>query len=267
MVIAIIAILASMLLPALSTAKNKATSISCINNLRQMGLASQVYATDYNDKWPANGGGDAGVDLLNPPANYVAKVWAEGREGSNLTDENSAAGLVSPKLSLLASYLKAKASFRCPGDKKPITKGGQVFMRPRSYSMNTFFAWEDDLHHNEPSARYRIFKKTAEVPRPNNFFVFGEVHPFSICRPQFGVHMDNSTIYHVPGNYHGKFSNFVFADGHAEAHKWANPKFNNPGLPETDGFWHNHEAQMPGVPAASIQTDLSWLKYHTTVLK
>jgi prepilin-type N-terminal cleavage/methylation domain-containing protein/prepilin-type processing-associated H-X9-DG protein len=266
-VIAIIAILASMLLPALSTAKNKASSISCINNVRQMGLAAQIYSTDYIDRWPANGGGDANVDLVNPPANYVARVWAEGREGSNLTDEKSADGLVSPKLSLLAPYLKARASFRCPGDRKPIVKGGQTFMRPRSYSMNTFFGWEGVLMHNEPSDKYRVFKKTAEVPRPNNYFLFGELHPFSICRPQFGVHMDNNTVYHVPGNYHGKSSNFAFADGHAESHKWTNPKFNNPNLPETDGFWHNHSAQMPGVTVAQIQNDLDWLKRHTTELR
>ena len=266
-VIAIIAILASLLLPALATAKNKANAISCINNFRQLGLAAQIYATDYNDRWPANGAGDANVNLANPPANYVASVWAEGREGSNLVDEKSAAGLISPQLSLLAPYLKARGSFRCPGDKKPINKGGQIFMRPRSYGMNTFFGWEGDLHHNEPGARYRNFKKTAEVPRSSNFFVFGEIHPFSICRPQFGVHMDDNTIYHVPGNYHGKSSNFAFADGHAESPKWMSPKFNNPQLAETDGFWHNHTAQMPGVTTAEIQNDLNWLKLHTTQLR
>src|ERR1039457_5233610 len=53
-VIAIIAILAAMLLPSLAKAKQKALAISSINNLKQLTLASQVYAVDFQDAIPPN---------------------------------------------------------------------------------------------------------------------------------------------------------------------------------------------------------------------
>src|SRR5436309_15680927 len=94
-VIAIIAILAAMLLPALSRAKQKSQGVACINHLKQLITASILYTVDNRDWWPLNNPGDDSVNLANPPANYVPKVWAEGREGSNLMDEPTAQGMVS----------------------------------------------------------------------------------------------------------------------------------------------------------------------------
>lgn len=54
-VIAIIAVLAALLLPALSKAKDTAKSIACRNNLKQWGLATQIYVTDHNDFLPPDG--------------------------------------------------------------------------------------------------------------------------------------------------------------------------------------------------------------------
>ncbi len=259
-VIAIIAILASMLLPALGRAKQKSQSVACINHLKQLATASAVYATDYRDWWPLNNEGDSGVNLANPPANYVPQVWVEGREGSNLISEQESEGMVSERVSLIAPYLKSKLIFRCPGDKKPWKINGQLITRPRSYGMNAYVAWDSSPWHDVPNEQtYVVFRKTSLGRSSSAIFMFGEIYPDSLCRPMFGVNMDANTIYHYPGNYHGQLSNFAFVDGHAEGHRWRDGQFCNPSPPPSN--WHDHTGNQAR-PSSAV--DLEWLKLHTT---
>src|SRR5687767_6378076 len=66
-VIAIIAILAALLLPTLSKSKEKAKTTVCLNNLKQWGLATQLYAADFNDYLPKDGKATpSDSDLANP---------------------------------------------------------------------------------------------------------------------------------------------------------------------------------------------------------
>jgi prepilin-type N-terminal cleavage/methylation domain-containing protein len=67
-VIAVIAILAAMLLPALASAKKRAQTISCLNNLRQWGLIFHLYTNDNDDVIPEEGDTSASiVSLVQPP--------------------------------------------------------------------------------------------------------------------------------------------------------------------------------------------------------
>lgn len=82
-VIAVIALLASMLLPALRTAKEKAREIQCMNNLKQIGIAGQMYSSDF-DSWivPLNLTGKYWMQLLweytNPNKIYYISYGADG---------------------------------------------------------------------------------------------------------------------------------------------------------------------------------------------
>src|SRR4029453_13208517 len=87
-VIAIIAILASMILPALAKAKTKAQGIGCMNNLKQMGLAWTMYATDNNDKIPPNNGNDQNGFIAGRTAHYP-RTWCAGWLEFNNTTDNT----------------------------------------------------------------------------------------------------------------------------------------------------------------------------------
>src|SRR5687768_4835294 len=103
-VIAIIAILAGMLLPALAKAKLKAHGIKCMNNMKQLQLAFQLYADDFRGSFmPNTYGGDGWVR---------GSVDLSGANPSNY-DPNT---LLDPKTAVLGRYTSNPGIYRCPGD-------------------------------------------------------------------------------------------------------------------------------------------------------
>src|SRR5439155_14777011 len=121
-VIAIIAILAAMLLPALSRAKCKAQGIGCLSNTKQTTLAWIMYSTDNNDKLVSNPGW---VDTGNT-GSYMS--WSSDPRVI------ATAPLLDADNSLLAGYLKSVGIYKCPGDnfKSPDNLGP----RTRSTGLN-----------------------------------------------------------------------------------------------------------------------------------
>src|SRR5262245_34930619 len=108
-VIAIIAILAGMLLPALSKAKTKAQGISCMNNLKQLHLGWFMYAQDNNDRLVVNGTGS------DTPG------WVAGwLDFTSAPDNTNTLKLTDPKFSLIAPYLQSVGIFKCPADQSKV---------------------------------------------------------------------------------------------------------------------------------------------------
>jgi len=228
-VIAIIAILAAMLLPALSKAKIKAQAAHCMNNSRQLMLAWIQYSTDNDDRLVNNYGKPfAGLEEQN----QTYQSWANNIMGWGVNDMfgNRMDRLDGITQAPFYKYASSVAIYRCPADHFISDKqaAGGITARPRSYSMNGFFGvFRPDVpnpggNNNYPT--YRQFLKASSIPNPAGLFVTCDEHPDSINDGflQANPHTDvaPSSWDDLPATYHDGACGFAFADGHSEIHKF-----------------------------------------------
>jgi len=112
---------AGMLLPALANAKAKAQRISCVNNLKQIGVATRIYATDHQDRYPWNvpqsEGGTA--ELAKPKSDTTALLDADGKP---IFDANAWL-----HFQVMSDVLSNPKILRCPSDTRPTLTQANTF--------------------------------------------------------------------------------------------------------------------------------------------
>jgi prepilin-type N-terminal cleavage/methylation domain-containing protein/prepilin-type processing-associated H-X9-DG protein len=252
-VIAIIAILAGMLLPALGKAKAKAHGIVCLSNQKQLTLAWLLYAEDQNDNLVWN-------DLTSEGSGWVRGVL--DYNGSNPHNTNLA-GLTDPNYAKLAPYTQSPGVYKCPADRSYVTIKGRRHARVRSLSLSQAMNSRDDWLSYLTKKKYRVFRKLSDIQPMGHSqaYVFIDEHPDSINFGDVAVAMNDGLppqriyIIDYPASTHNGAGGLSFADGHAEIHKWVDPRTRPP--------WKNQSLAL--VVPSPRNSDMIYLSEHASI--
>jgi prepilin-type N-terminal cleavage/methylation domain-containing protein/prepilin-type processing-associated H-X9-DG protein len=201
-VIAIIGILAALLLPVLSRTKQRAYTITCLNDAKQLNTAWILYSVDNSEGLPPN-----------PPWS-PAGSWVCGFEdmSSGNTDNTNATLMLQ---GVIGKYAKNANIYHCPADNSAIAGLGP---RVRSFAMNAFVG-------SEPFTpdTYKVIMKMTDFRSPADTYTILDEHPDSINDGWFLPVLspeDKDDWQDLPGSFHNRAGNIAFADGHSETHLW-----------------------------------------------
>jgi prepilin-type N-terminal cleavage/methylation domain-containing protein/prepilin-type processing-associated H-X9-DG protein len=275
-VIAIIAILAALLLPALSRARAKALQVSCLNTKRQISLGWLMYADDNSQRLAT------ALLWLNPAANTCMSFTSDFGNTNIWPLITTKGEFVTfggyPDIGggALGPYVKSPAPYKCPADRSKswywyarvnnVNEDPLAYQpRVRSISMNcAVWSAYDDMGWTWLPPGWRTYPRAGDIvnPGPANLWVIIDENPDSIFYPSFQVDPTYSGKYasfrtNGPSLLHGGGTPFAFADGHVEVHKWLDPRT----------YWPIFQTHYTNDFAQVIMPDnldVAWLQFRTT---
>ncbi len=216
-VVAIMAILAGLLLPALAAAHGAGRRIACIGNHRQLALAWQQYAGDN---------GQALVWTVDDGDNVRFTNWVAGHLG-RADESTNAALLADRRRSVFAPYVPTPGIYRCPADPSRFCRS--VSMNNR---LNPVRVVGSVLAVGGYGTNFVTYRKLPEIGNASGIFVILDERYDSINEANFASDLSNTGTLSgngvpspfwwldTPAGYHHNALNLSFADGHVESHTW-----------------------------------------------
>ena len=182
-----VSILAGLLLPALSKAKQAGKSIRCLSHMRQIGLAIVLYADEHEDQLPRS--------------QHSAFARGEMPWGRAIAGQLGASPTVWTNL--------LTGVYQCPSDTRP---------RPWSYGQNVYFELSPDS--DDYTGSPATWRRVTSVPHPSGTILHAEnASGADHIMPHFWLSVSDSVD--VAKERHGRRSNYSFVDGHAQAQEFS----------------------------------------------
>lgn len=256
-VLAVLGILISLLLPAVSRARESGRTSVCLGNQRQLLTGWRLYTEDARGRFPWS----QILPLARPgwPVESNQPVWCRGTMSyfGPPEDRTNAAALVEAGPGSIGPYLRQPSLYRCPSDWSRAfpDRTRNRTLRVRSYSMNRNFGFPDDLVHE-----LSVFNTESDLRRhdsgPSGLSVFWDESGASMGVPAFEdptLHPGEWVLASIPSTRHRDRGSVGFADGHVEMRRWTDPEI----------LARSREVARRGIQTLPDSPDFWWIEHAT----